>query len=112
MTDTKDQQLTAEEWSQIGRAIARLRASVMATVFGFTGGFVLFLATIWLVITSKPGVEVGPTLSLLNNYFPGYSVSVGGSILGFLYGALTGAVIGWVVATVYNSIVSLRRGNG
>jgi hypothetical protein len=87
-------------------AIARLRASVMATVFGLAGGTGLFVATVWLLIRGGP--NVGVHLSLLNNYFPGYSVTWLGSLIGFFYGALAGALLGWVLAWLYNRIAEHR----
>jgi hypothetical protein len=73
------------------------------------GGFGLMTATLWLVIKGGPGA--GKTLGLLNAYYPGYTVTWGGSLLGFVYGALTGAVLGGLVAWLYNSIAA-RRNNG
>ena len=110
MTDKKEQPLE-KEWKTIDRAIARLRASVMAVVFGLLGGTGLFVATVWLVIRGPaPGAtEVGPTLGLLNNYFPGYAVTWVGSLLGFFYGALTGMVVGWVFALIYNLVAGKRH---
>jgi hypothetical protein len=100
-----------EEWRAIDAAIARLRASIMAVVFGLTGGTGLFLATIWLVIRGpSPGQPIGGTLSLLNHYFPFYEVTWAGSFLGFFYGALTGGLIGYGVAIVYNLIAAKRHG--
>lgn len=96
------------EKDAIEASIASLRASIMAVVFGMVGGAGLFLATVWLVI--KGGPQVGRTLSLLNNYYPGYSVSWGGAFVGFFYGALTGAVLGYAVASLYN-LFSRRRNN-
>jgi hypothetical protein len=102
--------LTKTDLDIIHAAIARLRAHVMAVVFGFSGGTLLFLITIWLVIRgpAAPGEPVGPHLELLSQYFPGFEVSWVGSLIGFVYGALTGAVIGWVIAFVYNAIVDRR----
>lgn len=98
-----------ELWHIIRPVIARLRASVMAVVFGLFGGFGLFTATVWLVIRGGPEHEgemiVGPHLSLLSNYYPGYSVTWGGACVGFAYAAVTGAVVGYAVAWVYNLIV-------
>ena len=68
-----NQQATQKEWELINKTIARLRASVMAVVFGLVGGLGLFLATAWLLIQGGPGV--GYHLSLLDNYFPGYTVT-------------------------------------
>ena len=95
------------EWALIDRAVASLRASVMAVVFGLTSGTGLFVATAWLVV--RGGAQVGPTLGLLRNYFPGYSVTWMGAFVGFFYAALVGGLVGWVVAFIYNQIVALRR---
>jgi hypothetical protein len=102
-----------ELWQIVRPAIARLRASVMALVFGLFGGFGLFTATVWLVVRGGPEFEgqpiVGPHLSLLSNYYPGYSVTWGGAFVGFAYAAATGAVVGYALAWVYNSIAFRRE---
>lgn len=69
-------------------------------------GFGLFAATLWLVI--KDGATAGGTLGLLRSYYPGYSVTWSGSLIGFFYGALTGAALGGIVAWLYNSLAALR----
>ncbi len=94
------------EWDVIQAAIARLRASVMAVVFGLCGGVGLFVATAWLLL--RGGLMVGRTLSLLGNFFPGYSVTWGGALVGFVYGSLLGAAIGFAFAWLYNMIADLR----
>jgi len=99
--------LNAAEWRELNRAVARLRAGVMAVVFGMFGGGSLFLATVWLLL--RGGENVGKHLSLLHHYFPGYSVTWGGAIVGLLYGAAVGAVLGWAVSWVYN-LVAARHG--
>ena len=99
-------QVREEQWAIIKPAIARLRASVMAVVFGLIGGAALWLATVWLVV--KGGLNVGAHLSLLNNYFPGYSVTWPGAFIGFFYGALTGGGAGYCISWIYNKI-ALRR---
>lgn len=95
------------EVRQLQRAIARLRASVMAIVCGAMGGAAIFLATAWLLI--RGGRVVGPHLGLLSNYFPGYSVTWPGAFIGFFWGALCGALAGWSVTWVYNLAVDLRH---
>jgi hypothetical protein len=94
------------EWALINEAVARLRASVMAIVFGLTAGTGLFVATAWLVIRGGP--QVGATLGLLRNYLPGYSVTWPGAFIGFIYAAVLGGIVGWVVAFIYNQIVARR----
>jgi hypothetical protein len=96
------------EWVLIDHAIAQLRASVMAVVFGLTSATGLFIATAWLVIRGGP--QVGLTLGLLRHYLPGYTVTWPGAFIGFFYAALIGGAVGWVVAFIYNQIVA-RRGN-
>ena len=102
--------VTAPETAErqlLSGAVARLRASVMALVFALVGGTGLFVATTGLLIrASEP---IGPHLSLLSNYFPGYAVTWPGSLIGFLYGALFGGIIGWTVAWIYNRIADYRH---
>jgi hypothetical protein len=88
--------------------LMRLNAMVFGVVFGLVIGLVIFIATIWLVI--KGGVVIGPNLSLLSNFFIGYSVTFLGSIIGFLYGFALGFLIGFLIATLYNWIVDLKDG--
>ena len=107
-----DETFSKDEWDASGRAIARLRASVMAVVFGLLSGVGLFIATAWLVVSAEPGVEVGPTLSLLNNYFPGYAVTWPGAFLGLFYGAVVGGAAGFLLAYVYNLVVEARMPKG
>ncbi len=90
----------------VTRAIARMRAGIVAIVTAMVAGFALFAATLWLVI--KGGPNVGQHLSLLQAYYPGYSVTWVGSLVGLVYGALTGAVLGWSVAWLYNILASWR----
>jgi hypothetical protein len=88
------------------RAVARLRAAVMAVSFGMTGGVGLFVATVWLLL--RGGDNVGEHLGLLANYLPGYSVTWWGAVLGLVYGAVVGGVIGATIAWTYNTIAMYR----
>ena len=98
---------TREEHQIIRHAVVRLRAGILAIVFGMLGGSGLAVATLWLVL--RGGQRVGAHLGLLRFYFPGYSVSWPGVVVGFLYGALTGALVGWAVATIYGRIATWRQ---
>lgn len=89
------------------RAVARLRAAVMAVTFGMTGGVGLFVATAWLL--ARGGENVGQHLGLLCNYLPGYSVTWGGAVVGLVYGALGGGLIGAAIAWTYNMIAFSRN---
>jgi len=92
---------------KVSRIIVRVQAGVLAVVGALIGGIGLFVMTAWLLI--KGGPQVGEHLQLLGQYFIGYSVTWGGSLVGFFYGALTGGIAGWALGTVYNRIVSLRQ---
>ena len=81
--------LAPEEWELIRRSVARLRESVVAVAFGVVSGTGLALTTAWLLI--QGGDPMGPHLGLLANYFPGYTVSWTGCLVGFAYAAATGA---------------------
>lgn len=92
---------------EIGRAVARIHASVLALVCAVLGAAGLFIATSWLLI--KGGANVGQHLSLLSLYFYGYSVTWPGAFIGLLWGGLTGGAIGWLIGEVYNLVVWLRH---
>ena len=94
--------------------LARLSATIYGIVFGLVFGFGIFVATLWLVIRGGP--VVGPNLSLLGQFFLGYSVTFWGSLVGFVYGFITGFIIGFSIAAIYNWIINrldvYRRDNG
>lgn len=95
-----------DERALIEAAVVRMRARIMAVVFGMLGGTGIFVATAWLLIRGGP--QVGLHLGLLRNYFPGYSVTWPGAFIGFFWGALAGAVVGYVLAWIYNRIAERR----
>jgi hypothetical protein len=87
--------------------LLRLNAMIMGFIAGAIGGIGLFLATLFLVI--KGGTNVGAHLGLLNHFFPGYSVTWGGSILGLIYGFITAFIVGFFIAAVYNWLAEWRE---
>lgn len=102
--------LNETEERLIESAVARMRAGVMAIVFGMVGGLGLFLSTAWLLVRGGP--NVGQNLGLLRHYFPGYSVTWPGSLVGLLYGGLVGGVAGYVLARIYNRIAAWNERRG
>ncbi len=92
---------------KISHAIARVNAFVFAFVLASIFGTGLFVMTAWLLI--KGGENVGAHLKLLSHFFPGYSVTWPGSIIGFIYGILSGGIIGWAIGSIYNRIVDIRH---
>lgn len=87
--------------------VMRMNATINGIVVGFVAGGAILIATLWLVI--KGGDVVGPHLSLLDEFFIGYSVTYGGSLIGFVYGFLVGYAIGYFIAFTYNQLVELRE---
>ncbi|MCB8938460.1 MAG: hypothetical protein H6654_16830 [Ardenticatenaceae bacterium] len=87
--------------------LARLNAVVSGMVTGVIFGLLIFVATNWLLL--KGGDPVGPHLALLGQFFLGYTVSFGGSLLGLLYGFVTGFALGYAVAFLYNFFLRLRH---
>ncbi len=79
----------------------------MGLALGVVSGLVIFAATNWLVI--KGGEPLGPNLQLLSQYFIGYRVSFGGSLIGFGYGFALGTLSGALVAWLYNKIAGFRN---
>jgi len=87
--------------------LLRLNAAIVGVVTGLTLGSVIFLMTVVLVI--KGGEVVGPHLALLREVYPGYQVTLAGSILGFLYGTGSGFLVGYVFARLYNRLAGWRE---
>jgi hypothetical protein len=89
-------------------AVLRLDANVLGLVFGILGALIVFTTTNWLLI--KGGSLIGPHLSLLSQFFIGYTVSFRGSLIGAAWAFVSGYVVGIIVAFVYNCVVWLKRG--
>lgn len=87
---------------------AKIHLPSFAMAFGLMSGFGLFLATEWLVLRHQPGEPLGPKLALLNQYLPGYRVSLLGGLIGFAYLLLLGGVFFVMVGWIYNRLVANR----
>ena len=85
-----------------------MNGGILGLAFGVAGGLGLFVATNWLVL--KGGETVGPHLSLLSQFFIGYSVTFLGSVVGLAYGFAFGYVTGWLIAIIYNGVIFLKHG--
>jgi hypothetical protein len=91
----------AEE--ELRRVFLRVDRVALGFATGVLCGVGLFVATLALVLMGGP--VVGPTLGLLGQYFPGYSVTPLGSAVGLLYGFTSGFVSGWLFAVLRNAIM-------
>jgi protoporphyrinogen oxidase len=100
------QEVTDIVKEKIVEVFTKLDAPAFGTAVGIATGLLLFLATIILVV--RGGAVVGPHLSLLGNYLPGYSVTAMGSLLGLFYGFLLGFCFGWVFAFLRNMSMFLH----
>jgi protoporphyrinogen oxidase len=89
----------------LAQAFPKLDRVAFGLSVGTVSGVLLLLATQILIL--KVGGVVGPNLQLLSQFFPGYSVTASGSILGLAYGFTSGFVGGWGVAFFRNAGVFL-----
>lgn len=78
----------------------RLNARAWGISSGLLFGGGLFLATVVLVIRGGP--NVGQHLAMLSAFFPGYSVTWLGAVVGFIYAFVLGYGLGRVIGFVYN----------
>lgn len=115
-TSTSDKQGEFERL--VEEQLVRVNATFFAIVVGVTAGLGLFLATNWLVFRAGGGtgadhgnyhMVVGPHLGLLSQYFPGYSVSFAGSLIGFAYAFVCAAALAYFGARLYNWVAGLRH---
>ncbi len=90
--------------------VMRLNLLITGIALGLLFGLGLFLSTIFLVL--KGGPEVGPHLSLLGEFLPGYAVTVTGSFIGLGYGLVLGFALGSLITLVYNKVAGYREAWG
>ncbi|MEQ1573017.1 MAG: hypothetical protein ABL993_02095 [Vicinamibacterales bacterium] len=100
-------QLTTAEQQDLRKTIARIHEQGWGIAFGLLFAVALLVATNLLVI--QGGSVVGPHLSLLRWYFPGYSVTFGGSLIGAIYAFVVGYGVGRSIATIYNRLIKGMR---
>jgi hypothetical protein len=91
---------------QLRAAARRLNSRAWGIASGVLLGVSLFVATLFLVI--KGGPNVGQHLELLRVYFPGYRVTVLGSLIGFVYGFVVGYAVGRFFGMAYNWLAAAR----
>lgn len=107
MTTDEPVRMTPDESARLEAALVRMNARAWGVAVGLLLGGGLFLATIVLVL--RGGDRVGPHLGLLAAYFPGFRVTLAGSVIGALYGLGLGYVIGWMIGKLYNQLVDWSR---
>ena len=87
----------------LAAVFAKMDVFGLAIAAGVLCSLALSLATAVLLLQSVPeNYPVGPHLSALADYLPGYSVSWAGAVVGAGYGFITGAVAGFAGAVYWN----------
>ncbi|HJY83825.1 MAG TPA: NAD(P)/FAD-dependent oxidoreductase [Candidatus Binatia bacterium] len=81
-------------------AFAKLDPVALGVAGGVVSGLVLFLMTAALLL--KGGPEIGPNLSLLHHYLPGFEMRWGGALIGCLEVGVGGFLLGYVGAWLRN----------
>ena len=89
-------------------SVMRLHGTSLGLAMGAMAALGLFLSTAWLVVRGTAGESVHA--ALLSNYIPGYSVSIGGGLLGALELFIVVFIACFLLATVYNKLVEIRHG--
>ena len=84
----------------IEAAFARLDPLALGIAVGVVSGIGLWLAAVILVL--KGGQQVGPTLSLLRNYLPGFEVTWIGASIGLVEGGVVGFGFGYLGVVLRN----------
>jgi protoporphyrinogen oxidase len=84
----------------LARTFARLDKLAFGIAVGSVSGLLVFLATVWLIV--RGGDVVGPNLSLLGQFFLGYTVTVKGALIGLGYASIWGFLSGWLFAYLRN----------
>lgn len=93
----------------LGQAFAKLDAVALGVGVGTAWGGTIWLMTALLL--AKGGEQIGPNLSLLNQFMPGYSVTWIGGVVGLLYGFGAGFVFGFAFARARNTAMRLHLGS-
>lgn len=87
----------------LSAVFAKMDVTALAAAGGVLCSLALFLATAILLLQDVPAdYPVGPHLSALADYLPGYSVSWSGAFVGAFYGLMGGAICGFAAAAFWN----------
>ncbi len=85
---------------------AKLNRLAFAISLGIFWAFGVLFMTLWAAATSNP-----ESVAFLT-FYPGYSVSAAGAIVGWIWGLIDGFVGGFIFAALYNYVtwlLSIRK---
>lgn len=87
----------------LSAVFAKMDVPALTIATGILGALMLFFATAILLLQTVPeNYPVGPHLSALADYLPGYSVTWPGTLVGAFYGFVCGGIAGFAVAVYWN----------
>lgn len=89
----------------VAEALPKLDAFALGLSLGIVVGVGLLLATLFIVLHG--GDVSGEALTLFAQFYPGYTVTVVGSLLGLAYGFFTGFALGAGYAFLRNAVSAL-----
>ena len=104
VADLPDREM-AELEAGLGSIFNKVDGVALGSAVGALTGVLLCLVTLLLVL--RGGDDVGPRLGLLAQYFPGYTVTGPGSLLGLAYGSASGFAVGWGFSVLRNAALFL-----
>jgi protoporphyrinogen oxidase len=87
------------------RVFRRVDRRALGLAVGAVSGISLALMT--LAMVAQGDFAGSPGLWLLSHYFPGYRVTLTGTLVGAVYGFATGFVVGWGGALLRNAVMLL-----
>ncbi len=87
----------------LARYLARTDKLALAVAVGIVSGFYVMLPTLYVVMVG--GERVGFPISLLGQYFIGFTATHKGALIGYLYGFFWGFIFGWLIAYLRNAFV-------
>jgi len=89
----------------IVQTVAKIDRTALGITIGILFGAGIFLITNFLILKGDDLLSL--RLSLLNQYFFGYTVTFTGSFIGLFYGFITGFILGWFTALLRNFVISI-----
>jgi len=104
-SETKSSSTSALSNEIIIQTVAKIDRTALGITIGILFGAGIFFITNFLIL--KGGDQPGLRLSLLNQYFFGYTVTFTGSFIGLFYGFITGFILGWFTALLRNFVVGI-----
>ena len=79
----------------------KLDIKAFALALGFWWAAIIFLTTWWMILV----VDGTNSMTFFEKLYPGYSVSLMGSIIGLVWAFFCGAINGAIIAWLYNFFV-------